>query len=72
MPPKKYETKEDYLEAKRKRNAQYVAESTVRVAVNLNKNTDTDILDFLETVDNKQGFIKELIRDYIAGRTGEG
>ena len=32
------------------------------VYLKLNKETDKDILDKLDSVDNKQGYIKELIR----------
>lgn len=37
-------------------------ENTVVVTMKLNKNTDADILEKLESVDSKQGYIKELIR----------
>lgn len=30
-----------------------------------NKNTDKDIIMFLDTLSNKQGFIKYLIRSYL-------
>ena len=40
----------------------YDKENTKRVFIKLNKNTDKDILDYLESVSNKQGYIKELIR----------
>ena len=40
----------------------YDKENTQRVFIKLNKNTDKDILDHLESVSNKQGYIKELIR----------
>lgn len=40
----------------------YDEENTVQVNIKLNKNTDSDILEILEAVTNKQGFIKELIR----------
>ena len=40
----------------------YDKENTKRVFIKLNKNTDKDILDYLESVQNKQGYIKELIR----------
>lgn len=36
-----------------------------RCNIKLNKETDKDILDLLDSLDNKQGFIKSLIRDYI-------
>lgn len=40
----------------------YDEENTVQVNIKLNKKTDSDILEILEAVTNKQGFIKELIR----------
>ena len=33
--------------------------------IKLNKGTEKDIIDFLEAVPNKQGFIKDLIREYM-------
>lgn len=41
-------------------------ENTVVVTMKLNKNQDADILQRLEEVDNKQGYIKDLIRADIA------
>ena len=35
---------------------------TTRVVMNLNHNTDADILEKLSQVDSKQGYIKSLIR----------
>lgn len=54
------------------RNAQnrYDKLATKRVAVKLNIKTDADILAHLETIDNKQGYIKELIRADMARRGG--
>ena len=43
----------------------YDAENTVRIAVKLNKTTDADIIEFLEASGNKQGTIKNLIREAI-------
>lgn len=37
-------------------------ENVVRITVKLNKHTDADILDKLETVKSKQGYIKALVR----------
>lgn len=51
---KKYEPQERYDKA-----------NTVRVAIKLNKNTDADILEYLEKSGNKQGLIKALIRKEI-------
>ena len=48
-------------EAKRR----WDAENTVQISIKLNKNTDADILERLDSVPNKQGYIKELIRSDI-------
>ena len=40
----------------------YDRENTKRVYIKLNKNTDSDILAYLDSKQNKQGYIKELIR----------
>ena len=47
---------------KKERNAKYAAEHTTRVVINLNHNTDQDILSYLNTIQNKQGLIKALLR----------
>ena len=44
----------------------WVAENTTRVVMNLNHNTDKDVLEKLSTVQSKQGYIKALIRADIA------
>ena len=46
-----------------KRNIEYNAKHTTRVPLDMNHNTDADILAYLATVPNKQGLIKELLRD---------
>lgn len=38
-------------------------ENTVVVTMKLNKNQDADIIEKLNSVDNKQGYIKRLIRE---------
>lgn len=55
-------------EAQRRATAKYDAENTVQVHLKLNKITDADILERLEQVENKQGYIKELIREEINRR----
>lgn len=40
----------------------YNAENTTQVKVKLNNKTDADILAYLETVPNKQGLVKQLLR----------
>lgn len=41
----------------------YDRDNTKRIFIKLNTNTDIDILDHLENKPNKQGYIKELIRN---------
>ena len=45
--------------------SKYDAENTKRIQLKLNKKTDADILEKLDSVGNKQGYIKTLIRDDI-------
>ena len=47
---------------KYKASAKYDAEHTQRVYIKLNKKTDKDILEKLNSTGNKQGYIKNLIR----------
>jgi hypothetical protein len=49
-------------EAHKKAAIKYAVKNTTRVHIALNNTTDKDIIDHLETVGNKQGYIKELIR----------
>jgi len=44
----------------------WVAANTTRVVMNLNHNTDKDVLEKLSKVPSKQGYIKGLIRADIA------
>lgn len=46
--------------------AKYNAKTRVRYVLNLNKNTDPDILEHLEKLDNVQGYLKKLIRKDIS------
>ena len=50
---------------KYKAQERYDQENTVQIRLKLNKGTDSDILDKLNAVDNKQGYIKQLIREDI-------
>ena len=49
-------------EAKKKANAKYDAGHTTQFMMKLNNSTDKDILEKLDSVENKQGYIKNLIR----------
>lgn len=44
----------------------YDAQNTVQLKLKLNKKTDADILDWLNSLDNKQGAIKEVIREHLS------
>lgn len=50
-------------EAQRAANARSEKKNTVRVVLKLSKNTDADILAKLGSLDNRQGYIKRLIRE---------
>lgn len=52
-------------DALKKAIRKYDKEHTKQILLKLNKRTDADILYKLDTVDNKQGYIKNLIRDDI-------
>ena len=53
-------------EAQKKATLKYDAENTVQVKLKLNVNTDADIIRRLDQTDNKQGYIKWLIRKDMA------
>ena len=53
-------------EAQKRAVAKYDAKATKKILLKLNKVTDADILKRLDEVENKQGYIKALIRDDIA------
>ena len=52
--------------AQKKASAKYDKENAVVLTFKLNKKTDADILAALETVTNRNGFIKKIIREKIA------
>lgn len=43
----------------------YDKENTIRITIKLNKKTEADIIEQLASVDRKQTYIKELIREDI-------
>ena len=49
----------------RKAVAKYDAKNAVVITLKLNRGTDADILERLNDVGNKQGYIKQLIREDI-------
>ena len=52
-------------EAQKKAKAKYDKGNTKQIILKLNLKTDKDILDLLQSVGNKQGYIKDLIRKDI-------
>ena len=53
-------------DAQIKAQAKYDAENTRQVHLKLNRNTDKDVLEKLDEVPSKQGYIKRLIREDLA------
>jgi len=51
--------------------AKYDAANSLTVGFKFNRKTDADIIDKLESVEKRQSYIKQLIRDDIA-RSQEG
>lgn len=49
------------------RQAKYDANNTKMFGLKLNLNTDKDVIEKLDTVKNKQGYIKSLIRADLEG-----
>lgn len=47
------------------RNMEYNKENVQQFKIALNKNTDQDIINHLNTKSNKQGYVKTLIREDI-------
>lgn len=54
--------------AQRQAVARYDATHTVQFKLKLNKATDADIIEVLESVENRQAYLKELIRADIQNR----
>ena len=50
-------------EAQKRARIKYDAKKTIQYHLKLNKVTDADILAKLDSVENKQGYIKQLIRN---------
>lgn len=52
-------------EAQKRAVEKYDKANTIQIHLKLNKKTDADILEKLESVESKQGYIKGLIREDI-------
>lgn len=57
-----------YNQTSLKADTKYKKANIVKVNMSLNRNTDGDILSYIATIDNKQGYLKRLIRADMARR----
>ena len=57
-------------QAQKRAVRKYDESNTTGIYLKLNTNTDQDIIEQLESVGNKQGYIKKLIRKDIAEHDG--
>lgn len=57
-------------EAKKRAQLKYDKDNTRQIILKLNTKTDADVLGKLESVRNKQGYLKELVRDNLRSDTG--
>ena len=60
-----------YNQTSLKADTKYKKANIVKVNMSLNRNTDGDILLYIATIDNKQGYLKRLIRADMARRAKE-
>lgn len=62
---KAYDSRPNWYLNKIKRNADYNKQNMKQFKIALNINSDLDIIEKLENVDNKSGYLKKLIREDI-------
>lgn len=53
-------------EAQKRATRKYAVANTVQKSLQFNRNTDADIIEYLGTVGNLSGLIKELLRERMA------
>jgi hypothetical protein len=51
------------MDSRTRANLKYHKNNIKQMKIDLNKNTDSDIINFLDQCKNKQGYIKRLIRE---------
>lgn len=56
-------------DAQKAADARYKAAHTKQIKFVLNKNTEPDLIAYLEAIDNVQGYIKALIRNDMRSKT---
>ncbi len=60
-----------YNKTSLKADTKYKKANIIKVNMSLNRNTDSDILSYIATIENKQGYLKRLIRADMARRAKE-
>ena len=50
------------MDSRTRANLKYKKKNIKQMKLDLNRNTDSDIISFLDRCENKQGYIKSLIR----------
>lgn len=58
-------------EAQKRANAKYDSANTVQFKIKLNKNNDAEMIKFLQDLDNRQGYIKDLIKKDMEKKKGD-
>lgn len=48
-------------EAQKKASAKYVKENVREIKLKVNKRTETALYEWMESIENKQGYLKELV-----------
>lgn len=56
-------------EAQKRAKKKYDEKTAVYIGLKLNRNTDADIIEFLNGIPNRQSYIKALLRDKISQET---
>lgn len=57
-------------EAKKKSKARFDSQNTLHFGIKLNKRTDKEIIELLQSVESKQGLIRDALRREVERRKG--
>lgn len=57
------------LESQKRASRKYQKNNIIMKNVSFNKRTDTDLVEYIETVDNFSAFVKEILREKICKNT---
>lgn len=59
-------------EARKKSQARFDAQNTKRYTLKLNKRTNAELIELLDSAESQQGLIKQALREYIENHAEEG